>query len=263
MNHPTDHDSTPGGDVHALSGAYAVDALDDTERAAFEAHLSQCSECRAEVDSLRETASVLGGSEVLEPPAAIRDRVLEGITQIRPLPPLSTPAPGGAPVELAAARRRLRPFRSGRAGHLLLVAAALVLVAAAGALLLRTWADDAGPARELTAAERILAASDATSIEKSFPDGSSATIVVSRSEGKALIRTTDMALAPDGKAYELWLQTPAGEMVPAGLMPDDPDTTYVLDGDASEATGVGITVEPDGGSPQPTSEPIALFALDS
>ncbi|WP_425465134.1 anti-sigma factor [Nocardioides humi] len=119
-----------------------------------------------------------------------------------------------------------------------------------------------GP-QELTAAERILAAADARTVEKSFPDGSTAAIVISRSEGKALIRTTDMALAPDGKVYELWLQTPAGDMVPAGLMPDEPDTTYVLDGDASEATGVGITVEPDGGSPEPTSDPIALFALDS
>ena len=43
-------------DVHALSGAYAVDALDDIERAAFERHLAACAECRAEVASLRETA---------------------------------------------------------------------------------------------------------------------------------------------------------------------------------------------------------------
>jgi anti-sigma-K factor RskA len=145
------------------------------------------------------------------------------------------------------------------------VAAVLVLVAAAGTVLLRPWADDRdgpdGPG--LTAAERILAAADASTVEQSFPDGSTASIVLSRSEGKALIRTSDMAPAPDGKVYELWLQTPAGDMVPAGLMPDDPDTTYVLDGDASEATGVGITVEPDGGSPHPTSEPVALFALDS
>ena len=94
-------------------------------------------------------------------------------------------------------------------------------------------------------------------------DGSTATIVISRSEGRAVIRTTDMAPAPDGKVYELWLQTPAGEMEPAGLMPDLRDATKLLDGDASRATGVGITVEPDGGSDQPTSQPIAFFALDS
>lgn len=242
----TDHDQTPGWDVHALSGAYAVDALDADERTRFEAHLAQCADCRAEVDSLRETAAVLGAGDLVEPPAAVRDQVLAGIERIRPLPP----QPTGATVTTLRSRMPL----------LLAVAAAVVLLLGVGVAWLQPWGEDTRPP---TAAERILAAADAQSVEKAFPDGSTATIVVSRSEGRALIRTTDMALAPDGKAYELWLQTPAGAMVPAGLMPDDPDTTYVLDGDASEATGVGITVEPDGGSPQPTSEPIALFALDS
>ena len=35
------------GDIHALSGAYAVDALDDIERAQFERHLAECPACRA------------------------------------------------------------------------------------------------------------------------------------------------------------------------------------------------------------------------
>ena len=39
------------GDIHALSGAYAVDAVDDLERAMFERHLAQCGTCRAEVDT--------------------------------------------------------------------------------------------------------------------------------------------------------------------------------------------------------------------
>ena len=38
-------------DIHALSGAYAVDALDDIERAHFERHLRDCDTCRAEVGS--------------------------------------------------------------------------------------------------------------------------------------------------------------------------------------------------------------------
>lgn len=243
----TGHDQTPGWDVHALSGAYAVDALDDLERARFEAHLAQCADCRAEVDGLRETAALLGTADLVEPPDAVRAQVLAGIERIRPLPP----QPRRATV--TALRRRT--------SLLITVAAAVVLLLGVGVAWLRPWQSETPG--ELTAAERILAAPDASTVEKSFPDGSTATIVISRSEGRALIRTTDMASAPEGKAYELWLQSPAGEMVPAGLMPDEPDTTYVLDGDASEATGVGITVEPDGGSPQPTSDPIALFALDS
>ena len=52
-------------------------------------------------------------------------------------------------------------------------------------------------------------------------------------------------------------------MEPAGLMPDDPDATVLLHGDASQATGIGVTVEPDGGSPEPTTKPIVLFEIDA
>lgn len=238
----TDHD-------HALSGAYAVDALDADERARFETHLSQCADCRAEVDSLREAAALLGIADEVAPPPALRDDVLAGIERIRPLPPLTR-----EPATVTPLFRRLPT--------LLAAAAAVVLLLGVGLAVLRPWSGDPGSTPP-TEADKILAAGDATHVEKAFPDGSQATIVLSRSQGKALIRTKDMAPAPDGKVYELWLQTPAGKMIPAGLMPDESDTTYVLDGDAAEATGVGITVEPDGGSEQPTTQPIAVFPLES
>jgi anti-sigma-K factor RskA len=50
-------------------------------------------------------------------------------------------------------------------------------------------------------------------------------------------------------------------MVPAGMMPEGPDHTMLLEGPAADAIAVGITVEPEGGSPAPTTEPIALFDL--
>ena len=45
--------------LHDLSAAYALDALDDEERAAFEAHLRDCESCRAEVGSLGNTVESL------------------------------------------------------------------------------------------------------------------------------------------------------------------------------------------------------------
>ena len=45
--------NTPeSADIHALSGAYAVDAVDDIERAEFERHLATCADCREEVAEL-------------------------------------------------------------------------------------------------------------------------------------------------------------------------------------------------------------------
>lgn len=257
----TDYQNMSGGDdVHALSGAYAVDALEPDERVRFEAHLRQCADCRDEVDSLREAAAVLGIDDVA-PPASLRDRLLADIATIRPLPPLmaqddATPdeAPP-APVQLDSRRRHVARIP-------LLAAAAAVIVAAVGGLWVSADDDPRQPGDRLTA-EEVLAASDATSVEKRFPDGAEATVVVSRSLHGAVIKTEDMRRAPVGKDYQLWLQTPAGVMEPAGVMPDIRNATVLLDGDASDAVGVGITVEPDGGSERPTSEPIAVFALDS
>ena len=92
----TDHEDTrPDWDsAHALSGAYAVDALDDLERARFEAHLRGCPDCRIEVETFRETAAALA-VDPIEPPARLRAEVLAGIESIRPLPPLIEHRPRG------------------------------------------------------------------------------------------------------------------------------------------------------------------------
>ena len=232
-------------DLHKLTGAYAVDALDDLERARFERHLDECDDCRFEVAELRETAALLADSVSMAPPAGLRDSVLAGIAQVRPLPPVVTPLRAPA----TSIRRRLP----------LLVAAAAVLIVGLGAVVWQPWSDDS-PAR-LTAAEQILDAPDAQRVFLDLGDTGQATVVRSKSHDRAVIQTEDMASAPQGKDYELWLMSPDGVFTSAGLMPDGGDQTLVLDGSAADAAAVGITVEPDGGSKEPTSEPIALFDL--
>ncbi|MEQ6899876.1 anti-sigma factor [Nocardioides sp. YIM 152588] len=255
-------------DLHALSGAYAVDALDEVERAVFEEHLEQCAECREEVAGLTATAALLAADEV-EPPADVRSAVLAGIESIRPLPPQTAPrrraagAGTGDSTGTTSGGARVLPFRRPSPRLLLVAASVVLLLLAGGVALVQPWQDSAPPVVAPTLTERVLDAPDATRVRQEFPDGSTATIVLSREEGRAVIVTTDMAAAPEGKVFEVWLQTPAGDMQPAALMPDEPNTTVLLDGDATEATGVGITVEPDGGSPEPTSEPIALFELEA
>ncbi|GAA1159127.1 anti-sigma factor [Nocardioides aquiterrae] len=229
-------------DIHALSGAYAVDALDDLERAAFERHLAECAECRDEVESLREAAGLISETTTAEPPAELRDRVLAGIGGIRPLPP-EVPAP--------AAPRRRTP-------RLLLAAAAAAVIVGGGVVAWQQpWSGSSQT--QITAEQRVLQASDAKRTSLDFPGGASATVVRSDSLGQAVIVTEDMPPPPAGKVYELWLNQPDRGMVPAGLMPIASDQTVLLSGDAATATAAGITVEPAGGSSEPTSEPIALF----
>src|ERR1700712_4964854 len=95
-------------DIHALSGAYAIDALDDIERAQFERHLAECPACTAEVRSLRETGALLAETTATAPSAALRARVLAGITTVRPLPPVVAEEPRSATVTALEPRRRRR-----------------------------------------------------------------------------------------------------------------------------------------------------------
>ncbi|MBA2954897.1 anti-sigma factor [Nocardioides sp. MAH-18] len=229
-------------EIHALSGAYAVDAVDDLERAAFERHLAECAECRAEVASLRETAAMLAETTAAAPPSALRDRVLADITTIRQLPP-----------EVPTAQ----PVRRHRVRLLVAAAAAVVLVGAGTAVVVtQPWADETRPP---SATVQVLEAPDAQSTTLEFPGGASATVTHSDELDRAVLQTEDMPPPPEGKVYQVWLDQPGKGMVPAGVMPVEEDQTLLLEGDAATATGAGITVEPEGGSPAPTSEPIALF----
>lgn len=233
-------------DIHALVGAYAVDALDDEERAAFEQHLAGCADCRAEVDDLREAASVIGSSVSQEPQPALRDRLLADIATVRPLPPV------GSPPE-PHRRRRLRPA-------LVAAAAAALIAVGGGVFVAEPWSDDTsqGP---LSAAEQVRAADDAETYELPVEGGAVATVIRSESLNRAVLVTKDMPPAPEGKVYELWLDHDGIGMVAAGLMEND-QREVVLEGDPATAIGFGITVEPDGGSDEPTLPAVAAIGFD-
>ena len=285
-------------DIHALSGAYAVDALDDAERARFERHLAGCSACQAEVDSLAAAASELSVLTEVPPPPSLRAKVLADIATVRPLPPLTMPrheasdttgqagsgeasttqlpTTGGAnrPTERAGgevtaetgtgrtgqsdelADRRSRGGRGfSRSWRLLVAAATVAVLAIAGFTVWRQVEKD--PQQAI--ADQVLAAPDATRFGKRLPDGATATVVRSTSLQKAVLITSGMAQPPSGKVFQLWLEDATGHMTSAGLMPSGGDKVVVLAGDATHSKAAGVTVEPPGGSDQPTSAPVALI----
>ena len=233
-------------EIHTLSGAYAVDALDDVERARFERHLHECAACREEVDSLRDAAALLSEPEAVAPPAGLRDRVLADIGTVRPLPPVVT-----SRVSAPASRRT--PLRS------LLVAAAAAVVLIVGLVTWSPWHDDTS---RVSVADSILAAPDAVRVTEKVPGGNGAalTLVASRSLNRAAMVGDKVPEPADGTTYQLWLQQPGRGMVSAGLMPDSHETT-VLTGQLSTATAAAITVEPAGGSDHPSGKPIVVFPL--
>jgi len=233
----------PMSDIHALSGAYAVDALDDLERQQFEQHLAACAECRAEVASFRETAALLTETEAEAPPLSLREGVLSGISQIRPLPPVHPERSGPSRV-----RRRALPQ--------LLAAAAAVVLLAFGAVLWHPWQHG-----RTTLADQILHAPDAVRVVEKIP-GSTAELTLVRSEslGRAVMIGDHVPEPPAGKTYQMWLQEPGRPMVSAGLM-SDPTQPTVLVGDPRTASAAAVSVEPAGGSAQPSADVVAVFPL--
>ncbi len=244
-------------DIHALSGAYAIDALDDIERAQFERHLAECHECRAEVDSLREAAGLLPETAAADPPAALRDRLLAEVATVRPLPPITPPTGSEPPTVSGDGRGRRRWLAP------LAAAAAVVAALGVGATVWHPWTDETSQAPVTSAADRVRQAPDAVTVTHKV-DGGEATIVASRSLNQFVVSTEGLPALPPGKVYEMWLQDADEGMVPVngGLM-TAADATVVLDGDVSHAVGAGITVEPAGGSQVPTSDPVVLFDLEN
>src|SRR5215471_5626025 len=110
-------------DLHSLSGAYALDALEPgAEHDRFTRHLSRCPSCAGEVRGLREVATAMAFAAAAEAPAELRDRVLAAAARTRQLPPEAA-APSGARPRRTRARAPWLPWLSGA------VAAASIVVA--------------------------------------------------------------------------------------------------------------------------------------
>ncbi|MEA3216231.1 MAG: hypothetical protein QOJ19_2387, partial [Acidimicrobiia bacterium] len=74
-------------DLHELSGAFALDALDGEELSQFEAHLLECAECEREVDSFRAAAAMLAATVETTPPTHLAAAVFATAAtrqQVRP-----------------------------------------------------------------------------------------------------------------------------------------------------------------------------------
>ncbi len=257
-------------DVHALSGAYALDALEPEEAAAFEEHLESCGSCRDEVRSLREAAGALALDVAETPPASLRSSVLAGISQVRPLPPVpdvaDAPPPivaatsAAAPVDEVAAARERRDRR--RSPWLVGIAAALALVAG-GAVVRTVQLNEQLGSVSQQAAEvtEVLTAPDATTTTAAVTTGGRAAVVSSKSLDRSVLVTDGLAPAPTGSTYQIWYLSDSGAPTSAGFVPAGERSAVVLQGDLGTASAVGVTVEPAGGSSAPTTTPVLAVAV--
>ena len=90
--------------------------------------------------------------------------------------------------------------------------------------------------------------------------GGSGTLVISRARGRMVFTASGLPNCRAARVYELWPMGRDG-IRPAGLLDRRPDgvTTPMLASAAKGDAHIGLTIEPAGGSEQPTTQPV-LFA---
>lgn len=241
-------------EMHDLTALYVVDALTPDEIQEFETHLAECDACQKEVADMRDVTAHLARSVEAEPPASLRTSVLAGIAETNQ-EPQSTTERGPDSTTVVALHRR-RPSRLPY-----LVAAAGVLIA----LGFGGWGlqsrQDAQQAQDRQAQiVQLLGASDVRTFTAPAADGGSATVVLSKIRDRALFVADGLPTLPADKVYELWTVTKAP--VPAGTFTSGTAASLVTLPDAALSAGaVALTVEPQGGSDQPTTTPILHLRL--
>ncbi|MDT4999228.1 MAG: hypothetical protein QOK12_1333 [Mycobacterium sp.] len=236
-------------DLMALATPYALSAvspaeLDDIDRQLAAAPADVARAFADEVRAVRETMAVVSAATAIEPPEHVRDRLLAAIGQ----PPLRA-----VPSET--------PSRDSRPVHwrTVVLAAAAAVVIGVGALGIGL---SMRPAATTSTTEQIFAAPDVRTVSGAIPTGGTATVVFSRERNAAVLVMNNVAPPQPGTVYQMWLVGSDGARS-AGTMDAKavaPSTTAVLP-DLGGSKALAFTVEPGGGSTQPTTPVFAELSL--
>jgi len=247
-------------EIQELIPAYVLDAIGDADRARVERHLPQCDVCARVAADFRPVVDLLPyAATPAEPPADLEYRVLAAtLPKARP-----ASAPSFA-ARLSATFSNLFRAPAFAALTLLLVLALGVWNVSQQNQIAQQAALNQQVVSELTR-QRALVSMMAYS--DSQPRRLQATEIASRAVGRlytapelntlALI-IYDMPLLPQGKVYQLWLIDSSGDRTSGGTFTVDAQGRAWLLIRAPRTLdnyqGVGITIEPEGGSPAPTGD---------
>ena len=228
-------------DMHELVGAYALDALSDEEREAFEAHLATCEPCQAELASLADVLDGLADDgEAGDVPAGLAARIAAELA-VTPQDVVVEDAPVADAPLADAPLAEVVPIRKRSVGRILAVAAAsvAVLVIAASVFVTLNKPSDS---------DRIRAASDVVEFQTGISD---VTVFVSDSEGGIAVEG-DMPAPAAGKEYQLWVVPADGSAPIAGPTMGGGETDAAWLTDLDGASAIAVSLEPEGGSTTPT-----------
>lgn len=252
---------------------YALGALDGDEKQAFETHLSACGQCRQELAQARTRTSLLGLTTApVAPPPAIKSALMERIHGKGAMPKIET---------LPAQPRKKR---WGLIFSLSFAVAVVILAIACYWLGKDDWQrrQENGQLKAQLQAAQSQASQDAADL-RAYADIVAApdtiTVTLQQQAGGApgqahvlynarmglVVYSGQISPPPAGKIYQLWLVPSSGAPVSAGLVEANQQNGAAV---AHIERGLGakafaITLEPHGGSPQPTGPKVLVGAVSS
>jgi len=218
--------------------SFALGVADDPEREEILEHLGRnCPSCTAGMASAMSTVTAMSGAvKIVNPPKNLRRRVVAAVEKEPKRSWMAVYAPWLVTAALSAA---------------------LIAIGISGR---RENGRDAGMLRS---AMPIL--NDPASKAMRFGEGDRSVtgrVFVSMDRGVVFIGA-NLPHLDAGKIFELWVLPVNGKPVPAGIFQGQPDATavFVRPGPVVNASAIAVTVEPEGGSDQPTTTPFVVTRL--
>ena len=256
--------------IEELLPFYVLDALSQEEREVVESYLAQHPEARVQVQDLQAgAAAVPYGVSPVEPPAHVKEALME-----RVISDANAPAPSEARAARQPARRAWRFDDLFRVFSLGAAALAIVWAFLLNGQVARLQSEIS------TLNERVEAQSQSLmQLINSLPQnnvvtvslkgteaqpGAQGQLIADPKEQSAVLVITGLPPLEPGRTYQVWL-IEGGVPVSAGLLTVDETGQGVFVVDSDQAIGsfnaLGISVEPEGGSEQPTGEIVVLSEL--
>jgi anti-sigma-K factor RskA len=236
--------------IHDLLPGFALGCLDPGDEAAVKEHLPSCAACREELESFVQVVDRLARTvPAADPPVSLEGRVLgaAGAPVRKPLRFLRRAAVG-------AKAARPSPWRPA------LGAMAAVAIAALALGNLLQWAGVIRPRGAAGSAPLVTVALAGTEAAR----GAFGTVVLDAADREGVLAVTGLPLLDAGRQYQLWLIRGA-ERRSAGVFSVDAEgygsLLLAVPTDFRDFRGLGISVEPAGGSPAPTGPRVMAGSL--